>query len=62
MAGGFGGARGFTGQHFAGPRGHFAHGRRGLRFGPAWGDGFYDYGCSYGYPYYNPSSCYLPGY
>jgi hypothetical protein len=64
MGGGFGGAhvgRGFAGRHFAG---HFAHDRRfgrGLRFGPGW-DGFYDYGCSYGYSYYNPYSCYLPGY
>jgi hypothetical protein len=64
MGGGFGGARmggGFAGRHVAG---HFAHDRRfgrGLRFAPG-SDGFYDYGCSYGYPYYNPYSCYLPGY
>jgi hypothetical protein len=24
--------------------------------------GFYDYGCSYGYPYYSPYSCDLPSY
>jgi hypothetical protein len=68
-AGRFGGeasGRGFAGQHFAGTRGRFDHDRRfdrGLRFGPGWNDyGYYDYGCSYGYPYYsyNPYSCYLP--
>jgi hypothetical protein len=60
--GGFGGGHmgaGFAGRHFAG-RGHFDHGRR---FRSGFGDfGFYDYGCSYGYPYYNPYSCYLPPY
>src|ERR1700730_4424464 len=53
--GGAGGAfgRGFAGHQFIRTRGHFDHDRgfgRRLRFGP----GFYDYGCSYGYPYYNP--------
>jgi hypothetical protein len=68
MGGGFGGAHmggGFAGRHFAGTRGHFAQDRRlgrSLRFGPVWDYGSYDYGCSYGYPYYNPYSCYLPGY
>jgi hypothetical protein len=61
--GGAGGAfgRGFAGQRFAGTRDRFDHDRgfgRRLRFGP----GFYDYGCSYGYPYYNPYSCYTPEY
>ena len=53
--------RGFVGQHFARAHGHFDHGRgfgRRLHFGP----GFYDYGCSYGYPYYNLDSCYTPEY
>jgi hypothetical protein len=26
------------------------------------GSGYYDYGCSYGYPYYNRYSCYTPEY
>jgi hypothetical protein len=53
---------GITGQHFAGTRGHFDHDRRS-RFGFGLGDyGFYDYGCSYGDPYHNPYSCYLPSY
>ena len=61
--GGPGGAfgRGFASQRFAGTRGHFDHGRgfgRRLGFGP----GYYDYGCSYGYPYYNRYSCYTPEY
>jgi hypothetical protein len=66
MGGGFG--RGFAGQHFAGTRGRFDHGRRfdhdrRFRFGFGSGDyGFYDYGCSYGSPYYNPYNCYLPAY
>jgi hypothetical protein len=65
--GGPGGAfgRGFAGHHFASTRGHFNHDRRfgrRLRFGPGWDYGSYDYGCSYGYPYYNPYSCYLPAY
>ena len=50
--------RGFAGQRFAG---HFDHDRgfgRHLRFGP----GYYDYGCSYGYPYYNRYSCYTSEY
>src|ERR1700736_1173453 len=63
--GGHGGAfgRGFAGQHFAvahgrlGPDRHFGHGRR---FAPGLGYGFYDYGCRYGYPYYNRYSCYTP--
>jgi hypothetical protein len=76
MGGGFGGGRmgglgvgrGFAGHHFAGTRGHFGHDRRfdhdrRFRFGFGSGDfGFYDYGCSYGYPYYDPYSCYLPAY
>ena len=52
--------RGFAGQHFAGTRGHFDHDRgfgRRLGFEP----GYYDYGC-YSYPYYDPYSCYTPGY
>jgi hypothetical protein len=68
MGAGFGGGRvggfgsGMTGQHFTGARGHFDHDRR-FRFGFGPGDyGFYDYGCSYGYPYHNPYSCYLPAY
>ena len=66
MGGGFG--HGFAGQHFAGTRGRFDHGRRfdhdrRFRFGFGSGDyGFYDYGCSYGYPYYNPYNCNLPAY
>ena len=61
--GGAGGAfgRGFAGQHFAVPRGRFGHDRhfgRGRRFAPGLGYGFYDYGCGYGYPYYNRYSCY----
>ena len=52
--------RGFEGQRFAGMHGHFDHDRgfgRRLRFEP----GFYDYGC-YGYPYYDPYSCYTSAY
>ena len=65
--GGTGGAfgRGFAGQHFAVPRGRFGHDRhfgRGRRFAPGSSYGFYDYGCSYGYPYYNRYSCYTPEY
>jgi hypothetical protein len=53
--------RGFSGQHFAAARGHFDHDRRfGRR--SRWDYGSYDYGCGYGYPYYNPYSCYLPTY
>jgi hypothetical protein len=60
--GGAGGAfgRGFAGQRFAGMHGHFDHNRgfgRRLGFAP----GYYDYGC-YGYPYYDPYSCYTSGY
>ena len=75
MGGGFGqghfgrpggaSGRGVASQHFAGRRGNFAHGRRfgpRFRFGPGWDYGVYDYGCSYGYPYYNPYNCDLPGY
>jgi hypothetical protein len=54
-------ARGGVGQHFAAARGHFAHEahfRHGRRFVPGFYD--YDYGCSYGYPYYNSYSCYYP--
>jgi hypothetical protein len=65
--GGAGGAfgRGFAGQHFAVPRGRFGHDGhfgRGRRFAPGLGYGFYDYGCGYGYPYYNRYSCYTPDY
>jgi hypothetical protein len=66
----FGGAgavgRGFAGQHFAQARGRFDHDRhfrRSRRFVPGFGGfGFddYDYGCSYGYPYYSSYSCYYP--
>jgi hypothetical protein len=64
--GGAGGAfgRGFAG-HFAVPHGRFGHDRhfgRGRRFAPGFSYGFYDYGCGYGYPYYNRYSCYTPGY
>jgi hypothetical protein len=63
MGGRFGGfGRGSAGQHFVGTRGRFDHDRR-FRFGFGPSDyGFYDNGCSYGYPYYNPYSCYLPAY
>jgi hypothetical protein len=58
--------RSFAGQRFAGTRGRFEHdgrfGRRLRFFGPGWDYGSYDYGCSYGYPYYSPYSCYLPMY
>ena len=57
--------RGFAGQHFAVAHGRFGHDRhfgRGRRFAPGLGFGFYDYGCSYGYPYYNRYNCYTPGY
>jgi hypothetical protein len=57
--------RAFAGQHFAAVRGHFAHDRRlgrRLFLGPGFDGGFYDYGCSYDYPYYNPYSCYPPAY
>ena len=65
--GGPGGAfgRGFAGQHFAVAHGRFGHDRhfgRGRRFAPGLGFGFYDYGCSYGYPYYNRYGCYTPEY
>src|ERR1700704_3403590 len=69
MGGGFGGGhlggvggafgRGFAGQRFAGTHGHFDH-DRGFGRRRGYGSGYYDYGCSYGYPYYN-SSCYTPG-
>ena len=62
FGGGFAGHRfGFAGHRFAGTHGRFDHDRafgRRLHFGP----GFYDYGCGYGYPYYNRYSCYTPGY
>jgi len=54
-------ARGGVGQHFAAARSHFAHEahfRHGRRFVPGFYD--YDFGCSYGYPYYNAYSCYYP--
>ena len=61
--GGFGGGAhmggGFGLGHFSGPGGAFGRGRR---FAPGLGYGFNDYGCSYGYPYYNRYSCYLPAY
>jgi hypothetical protein len=61
--GGAGGAygRGFAGHQFAGTRGHFDH-DRGFRHRSRFGYGSYDYGCSYGYPYYNRYSCYTPEY
>jgi hypothetical protein len=75
MGGGFGGAHmggrfggGFAGRHFARTRadfGHFHHDRRfdhHRRFSGGWDNGLYDYGCSYGYPYYNPYSCYPSAY
>jgi hypothetical protein len=57
--GGFSGGRGFAGSHVAGTRGHLGHDRR---FGRSRFGSGYDYGCGYGYPYYNPYSCYLPTY
>jgi hypothetical protein len=65
--GGPGGAfgRSFASQRIAGTRGGFDHDRRfgrRFRFGPGSDYGYYDDGCSYGYPYYNPYSCYLPVY
>jgi hypothetical protein len=69
MGGGFGAAHmgggvsgGIAGQHFAGTRDHFDHGRR-VRFGSGVGD-LYDYECDYGNPYYNPDtdSCDPPEY
>jgi hypothetical protein len=68
MGGGFGGGHmggrsggfgsGMTGQHFAGARGRFDHDRR-FGFGP--GDhGFYDYGCSSGYPITIPTAAICP--
>ena len=61
---GAGGAfgRGFAGQRFSGS-GHFHHrgfGRR-LRFGPGY-PGYYDYACSYRYPYNNRYRCHTPKY
>jgi hypothetical protein len=58
MGAGFGGGRGFAGSHFADTRGHFGHDRRlgRSRFGSVW-SGYYNYGCGYGYPYYNPYNC-----
>jgi hypothetical protein len=55
MGGGFAGGHiggGFGGAHMGG---RFDHHRR---FGGGWDYGFYDNGCSYGYPYHNPYSCY----
>src|ERR1700730_16605721 len=55
--------RGFAGQHFAVAHGRFGHDRhfgRGRRFAPGLGFGFYDYTCSYGYPYYNRYGCFSP--
>ena len=52
-----------VGQHFAAARGHFGHEGhfRARRFVPGLYD--YDYGCSYGYPYYALNhSCYPPTY
>jgi hypothetical protein len=53
--------RGHFGHHTHFARGHFGHHRhfaRGFRFGLGWDD----YGCGYGYPYYNLYSCYPPTY
>jgi hypothetical protein len=71
MGGGFGSGhfsggaygRGFSGQHYAETRSHFDHDGRfdcGRRLWPGWNYGYYDYGCGYGYPYYNyySYSCY----
>ena len=41
---------------------HFFGHDRGHRFRYGYGSSYYDYGCSYGYPYYNRYSCYTPGY
>jgi hypothetical protein len=57
MGGGFGGAHmggSFGGGHFGGGEGHRFAGRSG------YGGGDFDYGCAYGYPYYN--SCYTGSY
>ena len=57
--------RGFAGQHFSVAHGRFGHERhfgRGRRFAPGLGYSFDDYGCGYGYPYYNRYSCYTLGY
>jgi hypothetical protein len=58
MGGGFGGGAHMAGGsglgHFGAPGGAFGRGRR---FAPGLGYGFNTYGCSYGYPYYNPYSC-----
>jgi hypothetical protein len=73
IGGGFGGghfggqafSRGFEGRHSAGMRGHFDHDgrfRRGFVFGPGSDYGYYDYGCGYGYPNYNPYNCYQSTY
>jgi hypothetical protein len=75
MGGGFGGAHmggrfggGFAGHHFAGTAGHFGHFHHERRFdhhrrfGGGWDYSFGNYGCSYGYPYYNPYSCDLYAY
>jgi hypothetical protein len=61
MGGGVGGGAhmggGFHGGGFGIHEGRSAfHGRRAHGLGY----GFNDYGCSYGYPNYNPNSCYLP--
>jgi len=61
--GGFGGAAHIGGDFGLGHLGgHGVAFGRGRRFVPGLGYGFNDYGCSYGYPYYNRYSCYLPAY
>jgi hypothetical protein len=72
---GFG--RSFAGSDLGGTRGHFDRGRgfdhdrrfdhhrrfdRELDFGLGSGFDYYDYGCNYGYAYYNAYNCYLPSY
>jgi hypothetical protein len=63
MGGGFGGGAHMAGGsglgHFGGPGGTFDRGRRSAS---GLGYGFNDYGCSYGYPYNNRYSCYVPAY
>ena len=72
-AGGFGGGGHMGGGHFAGAGrafgGSFAghpdagmHGHFDRDRGRRFGSGYYDYGCGYEYPYYNPYSCYTSEY
>jgi len=65
--------RAVVGPNFATAGGHFDHNRgfgrhfdhhrrfaRGYGFWPGWD--YYDDGCSYNYPYYNYTGCYVPSY